>query len=181
MKTATKNLENDHDNILQLLDVMEHISGMPQPDVSHLESIVDIIKNFADGTHHAKEENILFPLLAERGFSLSQGPVAVMLFEHVQGRNYVKGIDDNIKLYKKGTPGALEEIYKNMSGYAELLRNHIAKENNVLFRMADNVLSEDDQMETLALFDEAEHKTGSVTSSGEYIKRIRELVSFYGV
>jgi len=181
MKTATKNLENDHDHILRLIDVMEHISGMPQPDVGHLESIVDIIRNFADGTHHAKEENILFPLLAERGFSLYQGPVAVMLHEHVQGRNYVGAMDENIKLYKKGIPGSLDEIYRNMAGYAELLRNHIAKENNVLFRMADNVLSEDDQQVTLARFDEAEHKSGSAAGSDEYFKRIKKLVSFYGV
>ena len=34
-----------------------------------------------------------------------------------------------------------------MRGYIVLLRNHIAKENNVLFRMADNVLSEEEQQE----------------------------------
>lgn len=181
METATKDLKNDHEHILHLIDVMERISGMPQPNIGHLERIVDIIRNFADGTHHAKEENILFPLLAERGFSLSQGPVAVMLHEHVQGRNYVRGIDENIQLYKQGDQAALSGIYQNMDGYADLLRNHIAKENNVLFRMADNALSEDEQKETLSKFREAERVKGSNSYSYDYVKRIEELVSYYGV
>ena len=92
MNTATKNLEDDHVHILKLLDVMERIIGSDNPDISHLESIVDIIKNFADGLHHAKEENQFFPFLAKRGFSLTQGPVAVMLNEHERGRDFVKEI-----------------------------------------------------------------------------------------
>lgn len=181
METATKNLENDHEHILHLIDVMERISGIQQPDIGHLESIVEIIRNFADGTHHAKEENILFPLLAERGFSLSQGPVAVMLHEHEQGRNYVRGIDENIQLYKKGDLAALSGIYQNMNNYADLLRNHIAKENNVLFKMADNVLSETEQKETLYKFRQAENVGGSYSDSNDYTRRIYELASFYGV
>ena len=55
MNTAAKNLEDDHVHILKLIDVMNRIIGSDSPDISHLESIVDIIKNFADGLHHAKE------------------------------------------------------------------------------------------------------------------------------
>lgn len=70
MNTATKNLENDHVHILRLKDVMEIITSADRPEIIDLETIVDLIKNFADGSHHAKEENLFFPLLAERGFSL---------------------------------------------------------------------------------------------------------------
>ena len=82
MNSATKNLENDHVYILRLIDVMEIITKSIRPDIGDLESIVNLIKNYADGSHHAKEENLLFPLLAQRGFSREQGPVAVMLQEH---------------------------------------------------------------------------------------------------
>ena len=36
-----------------------------------------------------------------------------------------------------------------MAGYAELLQNHIGKENNILFRMADRALSESDHKDLL--------------------------------
>jgi hemerythrin-like domain-containing protein len=181
MNTATKNLEDDHVHILKLTDVMEKITKSDSPDIANIEKVVDIIRNFADGLHHAKEENLFFPLLAEKGFSLNQGPVAVMLNEHVQGRNWVKGISDNIILYKKGNNLALKSIYQNMLGYVELLRNHISKENNILFRMADNVLSDADNRILLSQF-EAEQKSMSAGNGGEkYIAVIESLATFYKV
>ena len=59
-------------------------------------------------------------------------------------------------LYKGGNLTALGKIYSNMAGYAELLQNHIGKENNILFRMADNALSESDHKDLLIKFEEAE-------------------------
>jgi hemerythrin-like domain-containing protein len=181
MKTATKNLEDDHVYILKLIDVMEHITQTENPDVNHLEIIVYIIRNFADGLHHAKEENLFFPLLAERGFSPTQGPVAVMLHEHVLGRNFVKGMADNIELYKSGNKASLSEIFRNMNGYSELLRNHISKENNILFRMADNALSEADQNNLLNKFAEAEKSHVQVPDSKTYSEQIKELASLYNI
>jgi len=181
MNTATKNLEDDHVHILLLLEVMKRIIGSDKPDISHIENIVDIIRNFADGLHHAKEENQFFPFLTKRGFSLTQGPVAVMLHEHVEGREFVKGIEANIPLYKGGNTSALGKIYSNMAGYADLLHNHIGKENNILFRMADNALSESDHKDLLIKFGEAENADLSGSSAEEYIKRIQQLASVYGV
>lgn len=181
MNTATNNLEDDHVHILQLIEVMDRVIGSENPDIAHLESIVDIIRNFADGLHHAKEENQFFPFLANRGFSLSQGPVAVMLHEHVLGREYVKGMADNILSYKGGNTSALGTIYSNMSGYSELLRNHIGKENNILFRMADRALSETDHQDLLKQFEEAEKAHSSGSSAEGYIERIKHMAAVYGV
>jgi hemerythrin-like domain-containing protein len=180
MNTATKNLEDDHVHILKLTEVMGRVIGSDYPDVNHLESIVDLIRNFADGLHHAKEENQFFPFLAERGFSLSQGPVGVMIHEHTIGREYVKGMAENIALYKGGNTAALGKIYSNMAGYVELLQNHISKENNILFRMADSALSEADHRHLLGEFEKAEasHSSGSPE---EYIRRIDQLASVYGL
>ena len=76
---------------------------------------------------------------------------------------------------------ALGNIYRNMAGYAELLQNHISKENNILFRMADNALSDADNQELLRLFGEAERNHNSGHSSSEYIERIDKLASEYGI
>jgi hemerythrin-like domain-containing protein len=177
MNSATKNLENDHIHILRLTDIMEQITQSGEPDIDHIEKVVGIIRNFADGLHHAKEEDHFFPYLGERGFSTTQGPVAVMLYEHKQGRNFVKGIVDNISLYRSGDRNAAGEIYRNMLGYAGLLRNHIAKENNILFRMADRALSGDDNATLMEQFAEAEARNG--TGSADYIRQIEELASIY--
>jgi hemerythrin-like domain-containing protein len=181
MNTATKNLENDHVYILKLIDVMRSIVQSEKPDVEHIEKVIIIIRNFADGLHHAKEENHFFPALEEKGFSRDKGPVAMMLFEHNQGRIFVKGISESVELYKKGIEPALDDIYRNMSGYAELLTNHIAKENNVLFRLADNILTETEQNNLLYKFEGIERKQAAGENINDYVAQIKDLASHYKV
>lgn len=179
MHSATNNLQEDHVYILSLIDVMEIMTINTNPDISHLEEVVDIIKNFADGLHHAKEESWLFPLLGERGFSVQQGPVAVMLNEHVQGRNYVKGISRHIELLKLGNLSSLNLIYSNMLGYAELLQNHISKEDNILFRMADDAISEQDQESLFKQFEQIENQGETNNTKSDFIARIEQLIRVY--
>lgn len=157
MDTATQNLENDHVHILRLIDVMEQMVKNPSPEVKHLEMVVDLIKNYADGFHHAKEENLLFPLMVKKGYSTEQGPVAVMLSDHEQGRKFVRGMAEAISGYKNGKTGALSLVFENMKGYISLLRSHIHKENNILFRMADSVFNEQDHKILLEQFKKIEN------------------------
>lgn len=181
MNTATANLENDHVYILRLIDVMEQITQKPEANVDHLDAIVDLIRHFADGLHHAKEENFLFPKMVEKGYSFQQGPIAVMMHDHVLGRNFVKGIADNISSYKTGNKNALTAIYKNMSGYIELLRAHISKENNVLFRMADSALSAEEQQVLLNQFKKVENNAVCGGVVADCIVRIDNLAITYNI
>jgi len=181
MNSATMNLENDHIYVMKLTDVMKAITHSEKPDINHIESVIDIIRNFADGLHHTKEENLLFPALGEKGFSLQQGPIGVMLHEHAEGRNYVKGMAENLELFKKGSKAAVALLYQNMLGYAELLDSHITKENNILFRMADNVLSDVEQKNLLKEFESIEQNRAAGTRVTDYIDRINALALNYKV
>lgn len=178
MNTATQNLENDHVYIIRLLDVMEKMVINCATDTAHMEMVVNLIKTYADGFHHAKEEKVLFPLLVEKGFSNEQGPVSVMLHDHVEGREFVKGISERIDVYKAGNVSALPEIYQYMQGYVDLLRAHIGKENNVLFRMADKALSNDEQLELLNKFGSIEKQFDSEKIAMSILE-IEGLEAFY--
>lgn len=181
MKTATQNLESDHVQILRLVEVMERITESTNPDVEHLELIVKIIREFSDGIHHAKEEQLLFPLMVQKGFSDQTGPVAVMLHDHVEGRNFVKEMAENISLFKQGNSAALKALYSYMLAYTDLLKNHIAKENNVLFRMADNVFTKAEQESLLLDFAKVEEKAGNGTRKVDYLTMIDQLAKDYSL
>ncbi len=172
---ATTNLENDHVHILKLCDAMERIAHEDDIDLSKIEVIVKIIRGFADGLHHKKEEEFLFPKMAEKGFSLHSGPVAVMLNDHQEGRSCVKGIADGITACISGDNGGKKVIKENMLAYVNLLRNHISKENNVLFRMADNCLSAEEQQALLNEFVKAENSLNGRDSVDDYISGISTL------
>jgi hemerythrin-like domain-containing protein len=179
MNTATQNLENDHVFILRLTDVMLSMVEKQSVESNHFELVVNLIRKFADGLHHAKEEDLLFPLLGEKGFSPEQGPVAVMLNEHKQGRNFVKKASEAIQEFKNGNSNALQSIYENLSGYAFLLQNHIGKENNILFRMADQVFSDEEQEELLIQFAEIENNARDEFNPENSRQKIDELAAIY--
>jgi hemerythrin-like domain-containing protein len=179
MNTATQNLENDHVHILRLTDIMLAMVEQKCTETDHFELVVNLIRKFADGLHHAKEEELLFPLLGEKGFSPENGPVAVMLTEHVQGRNFVKGISDGIVELKKGKNGAIQMVYENLSGYAILLQNHISKENNILFRMADQMFSADEQRTLIEQFAVVESEADPEFNAENSVAKINFLASIY--
>ncbi len=179
MNTATQNLENDHVHILRLTDIMLAMVDQKCKETDHFELVVNLIRKFADGLHHAKEEELLFPMLGEKGFSQEHGPVAVMLMEHVQGRNFVKGISDGIVDLKKGNNGAIQQVFENLIGYAILLQNHISKENNILFPMADQIFSADEQQTLIDQFAVVESEADPEFNPENAIAKIDFLAAIY--
>ena len=179
MKKATDNLIDDHTIIQEVMDIMEHITKKNDPDIEHLEFVVSFIREFADGCHHAKEEGLLFPKLVDKGIPKEHGPIGMMLMEHEEGRNFVKGMAENIALYKSGKKEVLKTVYQNMNSYIDLLRNHISKENNVLFRMADQVLSDNEQNQLLDQFGIAETANIGQDKIDKYLARVKELAAIY--
>lgn len=179
METATENLENDHEYILRLIYVMEKMVLTVSTELKHIELAVSLIRNYADGFHHTKEENLLFPLLVNKGFSNEQGPVSVMLHDHAEARNFVKGMMVEIENIKQGDASSLTLLYEHMQGYIDLLRSHIAKENKVLFRMADKALSQDEQKGLLKAFAELESSKYSKGQLDRFITGIEGLEAIY--
>jgi hemerythrin-like domain-containing protein len=144
----TQVLRDEHALILEALDAIERkvtaLEAGAAPDRAYFEKAVRFLRTFADQCHHGKEENLLFKTMVDRGFPRQGGPIAVMLHEHEIGRSFIRGLAEGAAAV--GTdPGAAKKIVENGRGYISLLRAHIDKENNVLFPMADNTLSPEDQ------------------------------------
>lgn len=160
----TEILKEEHVVIKVVLDVLEkivaEIGAKKEPKLEHLEKIVDFIRTFADKCHHGKEQDLLFPAMEEAGIPREGGPIGVMLEEHDIGRNYVRQMASGIEDYKKGDKAALKKIGQNALGYVNLLRQHIDKEDNILYMMADMHLDNDSEKKLLKEFDRVEKSMG---------------------
>ena len=145
----TEELMHDHTIIMHMLDGAEKMAlailDDGSVDVGKVKDVVEFSRNFTDGCHHSKEEKVFFPRLEERGMPSQQGPVAVMLHEHSVGRALIGSIEEGANEYEAGNKDAAMKIAQAMLQYVELLRDHIAKENNILFPMSDRFLSAEDQ------------------------------------
>lgn len=151
MGKATQDLRKEHDVILHVLTILDKALQSNIKDEQLLlqfgNELVNFLKIFADKCHHGKEENHLFTALVNNGFPSEGGPIGVMLKEHKQGREY-------IALMKKSLESNdLSGFTTNAKLYRDLIRNHIAKENNILFILADEALDNGMQDELYKKFE----------------------------
>ena len=140
---ATESLRKDHDLIEKVVRAMEVTLQMLKSGKKIPESIllptVDFSKNFTDVCHHGKEEESLFPALEQSGMPANMGPIAVMLMEHQITRKIATQMEDSAKQYLlSGSPDAL---ISDITQYIEHMSQHLWKENNRLFMMAEMRLS----------------------------------------
>ena len=157
---ATETLKHEHNLIERALVLLSSTvealrSGRQVPE-GFQEWAVDFMRRFADGRHHAKEEDVLFPLLEQRGIARHGGPIGVMLHEHEVGRECVRRMSQSLSS-ANNNPATFAAAAEE---YVALLRQHIFKENNVLFRVADRILAPSDDAEVVARFRAAEGPDG---------------------
>jgi hemerythrin-like domain-containing protein len=117
----------------------------------------DFIKDFADGCHHKKEEGVLFVAMSESGVPVQGGPIGAMLYEHDQGRMYTRRLREAAAKLTDN-PSAREAVIENSLGYTALLRQHIMKENRVLFPMAERFIPPAKQAAVAEDFERVEHE-----------------------
>jgi hemerythrin-like domain-containing protein len=152
--TATGTLRAEHRLILEVASVLERALDAGG---GHLESVSDCVaffRLFVDACHHAKEEDLLFPALEHQGMPVDSGPVAVMLEEHRIGRELVRRMADALP-GSGGDPAAAAEVAAAGGEYIELIRAHIAKEDGILFEMADGLVTGPACKDLCAAYDEA--------------------------
>lgn len=138
---ATQELKAEHRGIELMLRVLSAISekvGRGEPlHAEHMDGIMEFLTVFVDKCHHGKEEEFLFPALEAAGVLREGGPIGVMLGEHEQGRQLVAQLKGFVAGCESGDQKAAAGIQRVAKDYVDLLNQHIAKEDTVLFPMAD--------------------------------------------
>jgi hemerythrin-like domain-containing protein len=141
---ATEVLSEEHRVIEEVLNTLESAanqleSGQPiRPEFFFMAT--DFMRGFADGCHHAKEEDVLFNRMEEHGIATQGCPLGVMLAEHEAGRQYTRALRSAAEVMQAGDPSGRQRAIMSSRSYISLLRLHIYKEDNILFPMADEVI-----------------------------------------
>ena len=147
---TTDSLRKDHDLIEKVLKSMQvtiHLLNagkqIPEPI---LMPVIDFSKNFTNVCHHGKEENSLFPALEKAGMPREGGPIAMMLMEHEITQKLANKMEESAKKYIDS--GDQKQLVSDMIEYVEHVSQHLWKENNRLFMMADmHLMGHSDKIE----------------------------------
>ncbi len=117
---------------------------------------IDFLYEFGDKIHNIKEEKYLFPLMHERGVPKEGGPIGVMLMEHEMERELLVKMQADLPGLKDADTDVKEEYVAKGLEYLQIRAEHIWKENDILYNMARQMLSEDDFTTLLEQFKESD-------------------------
>ena len=181
---AIEDLRMEHDAVRLTLKILERIAkqieqkGKPN-DSQHVDQLLEFFTVFVDKCHHGKEEELLFPALERAGVARDRGPIGVMLREHELGRGCVQQMKAAFSRLKAGDSRAALDFTRSVGDYISLLNQHIEKENNVLFTMAERQLSEATLAELSKGFDRIEEQKIGLGKHEEFHNMIARLENAY--
>ncbi len=138
MSEVTKILSKEHQNILRIADALSKectaIKCGKGVDNSFFEKAIYLLKNYEDKMHHGKEESVVFTELSKWSVKLRGNPVKELTSEHETERNMVKNIEQSVREDDE------KKIAEDVMKYVKLSRDHIFKEERVLYPMINTVL-----------------------------------------
>lgn len=124
---------------------------------------VDFIRSYADKYHHAKEEDILF-----KYFDADDDIIKAMLEDHKSGRSHVKAIMEGVEKQDE------KLVAEHLAGYGELLKEHIKKEDEILYPWMDRNMTMDKVGKMFQEFHKVDEEIGQAVPRN-YEKFVVEL------
>ena len=122
----------EHDVIKSAIEAGRSLEGLWETDKAKYESavftLIKFFREYSDGYHHHKEERVLFPEMGRVDEMLKNGIVRELEEHHVAFREMVKNIEQAV------ADGAYSKSYALLREYGEQLVDHIAAEDDELFR-----------------------------------------------
>lgn len=159
---ATDTLMEEHRVIERVLASLEKATarmeaGAPVRPGFFMDA-AQFVRGFADGCHHKKEEGVLFAAMVRHGMPGQSGPIAAMLADHADGRQYTRDLDSAARRLESGDETARQAVIDNARLYTQLLRMHIHKEDSILFPLANEVIPPRQQDDVADDFERVEHE-----------------------
>jgi hemerythrin-like domain-containing protein len=176
---STASLRRDHELIEKVIKAMEStiqlLNDGKQIPESILLPVIDFTKNFTDVCHHSKEENSLFPALEQAGMPRHMGPIAMMLIDHERSREIGKEMEVSAKNYI--LTGDSTKLITYMQQYVEHITEHLWKENNKLFMMAEARLQYVSKKVDMELNEIEESKLKETGKTREHYEQLAETLT----
>lgn len=157
-------LKHEHLMIMKVVDAIDVLRQRQATgasmDVHLFKEIIEFMHGFADRCHHAKEEDLLFPAMVALGVPESGCPIGGLKHEHAQGRELVIKLEKAVELYATEPKRARGIADDTITKMVQLYTNHIWKEDNMVFPMAEKLFNDGQLAHLEEAFEHTEQTIG---------------------
>jgi len=129
MKDLMQSCRNDED---------KNVRGIVSQVRSQLETVESCLFD-----HFKKEEQFLFPELANIGVSVEFGPIGIALREHRLIKNFLRSLDSLVTDLEQGNQTSFAFLINQATELLNFLEHHWQKEETALFELALMHISND--------------------------------------
>ena len=181
--TPTENLIQEHKKISELLNILKKISDkIKSKDVFYtndVEEIVNYLIILIEKSHHGKEEGVLYQELILSGIPKEKIPLSIINYEHTLSRRYLKEINSCVVNCKIGNDFSGELLADSITNYVVVIRNHIKREEETVFPLANDLFSDEKQIEIIHKFEDIDEKNISHNFLDHFNKLVNKLKNKY--
>jgi len=168
-------LREEHEGISQALLILQRMTDLMEAgkelELNDAKGMADFFSGFADACHHAKEEESLFPLIANRMTSMEYEKVEELLDEHVQGRKFLEAMRNATDQFRNGNT---TDFIESSRKYIDLLNAHIQKEESA-FLLMENLLTDTENDSLNEAFEKIENEKIGKGKHEQYHRTLDEL------
>ena len=157
MHAALRIIKSEHRSISSVLDGLCHFvdqgrAGKPLPEARVFRSMLQYLDLFAERMHHPKEDQYLFARLRLRTHE------ADYMLDHLQEDHSwdlgaIRALEQAFLRYEEGGQPFFDTFATQVRDYAAFHRRHMRNEEQVIFPLAEAVLTEDDWRHIDAAFE----------------------------
>jgi hemerythrin-like domain-containing protein len=152
-----KILEAEHRLVLEVADAADREcdhterTGSVRADLAG--DILGFFRYFNDGLHDPKEEDLLIARCHRRGMTEEDEPLEQLIGEHEWCRGKLDGLERSLERLSPQDKEAALDFARRLHEYVDVIRCHIAVEEDVFFDLTQHYLTENDRHELTEEFE----------------------------
>lgn len=147
-------------------------------DAVEIERFVEFFRFFTNACHDPKEEDLFFTMLHRKGMSWGEDPLAGLVREHEEMRVLLDAAAGWMPHLKSGERNAVRPLCRDLRSYANLVEEHMRKEEIGVFAHALDTLTEAEHDELTLAFENIACDEGDEGVHQYYSQLAHELASY---
>ena len=141
-------IRDEHRSISAILHGMEYLVDRVRARKAKINprvfrAMIYYLDTFSERMHHPKEDRFLFSALRNRGGEAATA-VADLEREHAAGGNALRRLEQCLVRYEEGGDREFQAFADAVAKFVREYRDHMHKEESIVFPMAERLLSAQD-------------------------------------